>query len=831
MVGPLPATGRGGTGGCGREWWWGWVGVGGADQAGGADVKSMIPWIMLATPALAAAQGDPATLSVQTDNVPLRTSATIEPGAQPVIDVDGDGVIHVLADGVVLDFARGAILRGAAAQTAGDKLAGVGIRVDGHKDVTIRNVRLTGFKVGIWATRADGLTIENADVQDIYRMRLASTPIAESGEDWLWPHRNDQGQWRDVYGGAIVVENSSGVTIRACTVRRSQNGIILDRVTGAKVYDNDCSFLSGWGLAMWRSSDNTITRNALDFCVRGYSHNVYNRGQDSAGILLFEQCSRNIIAENSATHGGDGLFGFAGHDALGETFMNAERERLRAQTGRKDVDDLIEIPEEMIAARKRAGCNDNIIVGNDFSFAAAHGLEMTFSFGNKVVGNRFVGNAICGVWGGYSADTLISGNYFESNGGAGYGEERGGVNIEHGRDNTIVRNTFVKNAAGVHLWARANPAFARMPWGLANAETSGGDTGGVPSARSLIAGNTFEGDRVALRVRNSAGSVFAQNTTTDVAREIDADEGSPVDTTARAVVDVPAPKFEVYGTTRPVGRAPELDGRAAIVMAEWGPWEHESVYFRERQRGPRADMFEVFGVSGDVAAERIGGATGEHAPRVAVIQRKPDAPTRVPAQVMIAPPTDTPGIWPYTVRVTGKGLEHTITGILVSAPWTVRIWNWTANPMTDIEAWRAEATAPGAVAAEFDALNLPFGYRSPSAMNIAPVVSEAAIKPTKFAIIARTMLPLSAGSWIIRTRSDDGLRVTADGRVVIERWNTHGPTNDEATLTLDVEREVPITVEYFQNDGYATLTLEIQPAPAPPGTRQSPGDVPLADTP
>ena len=55
------------------------------------------------------------------------------------------------------------------------------------------------------------------------------------------------------------------------TVRRGQNGLILDRVDHAKIYDNDCSFLSGWGLAMWRSCDNSIARNAFDFCVRGHS--------------------------------------------------------------------------------------------------------------------------------------------------------------------------------------------------------------------------------------------------------------------------------------------------------------------------------------------------------------------------------------------------------------------------------------------------------------------------------------------------------------------------------------------------------------------------------
>ena len=68
---------------------------------------------------------------------------------------------------------------------------------------------------------------------------------------------------------------------------------------------------------------NSTARNACDFCIRGYSHGVYNRGQDSAGILMFEQCSGNVIAENSATHCGDGLFAFAGKEALGETEPSA----------------------------------------------------------------------------------------------------------------------------------------------------------------------------------------------------------------------------------------------------------------------------------------------------------------------------------------------------------------------------------------------------------------------------------------------------------------------------------------------------------------------------
>ncbi len=97
------------------------------------------------------------------------------------------------------------------------------------------------------------------------------------------------------------------MTVRRVKVWRGQNGVVLDHVLKCQVYDCDCSFLSGWGVALWRSNGNVVARNALDFCVRGYSHGVYNRGQDSAGILCFEQSCDNIIAYNSATHCGDGF--------------------------------------------------------------------------------------------------------------------------------------------------------------------------------------------------------------------------------------------------------------------------------------------------------------------------------------------------------------------------------------------------------------------------------------------------------------------------------------------------------------------------------------------
>jgi parallel beta-helix repeat protein len=516
------------------------------------------------------------TIELTRDNTEVTRSCTIRIAPGTIIeDADRNGILHIKADDIVVEFEKGSVLQGAAINNNWNELKGQGIRIDGHKNVTIRNAELAGFKVGLYATHADKLTLDNLNIHDGYRQRLKSTPEKEHNDDWMFPHNNDNREWMTNHGGAIVIERSYSCTLSNTTVRTTQNGIILDRVTTSQVFDNDCSFLSGWGLAMWRSSENTIARNAFDFCVRGHSEGVYNRGQDSAGILVFEQCSSNTFAENSATHSGDGFFGFAGREALGEV-------------PHKDEDGPFD--------PKTAGCNDNIIVGNDFSFAPAHGLEMTFSAGNLVLGNRFVENAICGIWGGYSRSTIIARNTFEGNGGMSYGQERGGVNIEHGSDNIIADNTFTNNRCAVHLWWDNDGALLEKPLVKANDKGASGN---------IIANNTIEiNDQhpftrdkdknrplVVLHLRDVApndakdfkpthvnNNIYAGNTATLTpanAKEFDVQDGIELLRPTNAPdLHIPQLKLKLPGNKQPVGARANLRGRVNIIMTEWGPWDH-----------------------------------------------------------------------------------------------------------------------------------------------------------------------------------------------------------------------------------------------------------------
>lgn len=721
----------------------------------------MVPLSLLIplVPLLAQPQELPELEVTRDDTVVSGSCRIVIPEGHVIRDANDNGVIHVVKPDLVVAFAPGSVLRGAPDGTRPDSLTGIGVRADGVSGVTLRGLHVRGFRVGLHAWKADGLVLEDSSFTGNFRQHLRSTPEAEDAVDWLRPHENDDNQWMRNYGAAVYLEESEGLTVRRVEVRRTQNGLVLDRVRDSRIYDNDASFLSGWGLALWRSSGNTITRNAFDFCIRGYSHGVYNRGQDSAGILLFEQCSDNVIAGNSATHGGDGVFGFAGNEAL--------------QTA------------------GRAGCNRNILVDNDFSCAAAHGIELTFSFGNVFARNRLVENAICGVWGGYSQETVITDNEFSGNGEMGYGLERGGVNIEHSKRNVISHNTFRDNRCGVHLWWDEDGGLASKPWAEHN---------GTACKDNIISGNTFQGDETAIHLRDAKRTLLAGNTFNEVGQEM-AVEGASTFLKQPEARDPPeVPEVEVLGKTRPVGARPELAGRENIIMTPWGPWDHKQPLLVPVSRKGGEHVYEIHGLgrAPEVEPLRARGlevglveAGEEGVPRLRVAARKP-------------------GAHPYEIDISSEGTTLTAAGTLLYAVWELRVFPWDVDPRKDLEAWRALAGGEQAFEAEVTELSLQYGHGGPAELGLSEAVSASDLGGDRFGTVARTRLPLQAGTWRLETLSDDGVRVTVDGRPVIENWTWHGPTRDTGEISLEARRTVEILVEHFEIDGYAVLTLDIE---------------------
>src|SRR6267143_4566168 len=358
--------------------------------------------------------------------------------------------IIVRGDNISVDF-RGATLEGIDPQADPDQARDTAIVIDGGNTIVLANAHIHGYKIGILARGTHAVALLGNDVSHNWKPRLFSLVEHESLVDWLSFHHNEKDEWLR-FGAAIYLQDVQGAELRDNLAVGGMNGLMLVRSTGVMIRDNNFSFNSGLGIGLYRSSEDTIVRNRLDYNVRGYSHGHYTRGQDSADLLLFEQSSRNVVAYNSMTHGGDGIFLWAG-----QTTMDSG-------TG---------------------GANDNVFYGNDVSYATANGVEATFSR-NEIIANRAWGSEY-GVWGGYSFQTEIVGNDFRGN--------RTGIAIEHGQDNVIANNRFDHDSTAIRLWA---DSIEPSDWGYPKHH----DT---RSRDYRIGGNAFIGNRTILSVRNTTG--------------------------------------------------------------------------------------------------------------------------------------------------------------------------------------------------------------------------------------------------------------------------------------------------------------------------------------
>lgn len=672
----------------------------------------------------------------------IHGSTRVEPGKlvrPPLGKEKKDGVIVIEKQkGIDVDLS-GVELRGVPLGTDLDRCDGWGIVVKDSEDVTIHGGTIGGYKGCIVATNVKRLKLDGVTFDGWYGMHLRSTVDAEDESDWLYPHENDAGQWITNYGGAISLTDCDAPTITKCTGRHGQNGILLTRTNGASIVANDFSFLSGWGLAMYRSSKALVRENAFDYCVRGYSHEVYWRGQDSAGILMFERCSDNVFLWNSATHGGDGVFLFAGNDTVeGRAFAKGELDA--------------------------GGSDRNVWYENDFSFAVANAIEATFSSDNWAIGNRLDGSHQHGVWGGYSRRMVIAQNSIR-------GTIGGGISIEHGQECVIASNALAKNDVALELWWDEDKDLVEGPFGR-HRDTSSRDT--------QVIFNKFEDNKRDLSLRSTKNVRFSSYNTFSPGgnlelREDASDPGALDDlvllwTTAKGdraqygpsglcersslrrmgdMIEGPAAAALVYPPIVPGGAQrwpdavsgkrppsrlrprPDKEGLDTIVMGEWGPWD-----FRSGEPRP--------------VAKKSG-------------------------------------------------------GLLADATWDATWFAWTKelDPREHLADYRKLASKPVASA------------RVPNFND--PWSRDASIKSktttNHFGLVATTTIELpEKGKYVASVLSDDGVRLSIDGKPVVENWTWHAPTRNESTIELAKGKHT-LDLEYFQIDGAYALSVALTKAP------------------
>ena len=655
--------------------------------------------------------------------------------------------LTIKGDDVTIDL-TGVTIEGGDPFGDPDRYTGVGILIDGGSRVTIRGGAVRGFKVAVRATHAPGLHLTGLDVSYNWKPRLLSGIEQEDQTDWLSYHQNEKDEWLR-YGAAIYVSDSDDVEVDHSRAVQGMNGLMIVRSSHAKVWNNIFSWLSGVGVGMYRTTDSRIMHNKIDWCVRGYSHGFYNRGQDSAGVLMYEQSSRNVVAYNSITHGGDGIFLWAGQSTM--------------DTG-------------------QGGANDNTFYENDVSSAVANGIEATFSR-NTFAKNR-IEDCWHGIWGGYSFDSLIAGNSFIGN--------TEGIAIEHGQHNRIIGNSFSGEDTSIRLWANATQD---PNWGYPKAR----DT---RSRDYEIIDNHFLGEAIALDVTRTEKITAASNDYTRVGTRLR--QGPDVLYFSEPVIMDWIRPVIVWPVTLVSGMDAMLPpharrGRATIIVDEWGPYDYLSPKLWPSGRpGERPLNLRVLGPEGQWRLRSIRGATAS------------TTAGRVPGEIVISPAGRGADLFVELeyrgAAVTSprgqqfpEGAPYRFSYSLFdpAIDWTARFWKFDA------------ASDPLSAPAAFTALmaTSPARTESLDRLNFANARAFGDGWTDHVAVGAEGTFEVPSGKYELSVTSDDGIRVWVDERLVIENWNIHGPTENHAALSGGKHR---IRVQYFQNTGAAALMVSIK---------------------
>lgn len=672
----------------------------------------------------------------------ITRSVRVAPGVYrlPGFSTPDSALITVRGNDITVDM-RGVVLVGTPPDSAPDAARGSAVRIDGGRNVRVHGLTARGFMVGILARNVRQLVLDSNDLSYSWKPRLFSVVEHESLNDWLSYHKNENEEWLR-FGAGLYLRGISGGRITGNTVRQSMNGLLLSHSDSLDIRDNDFSYNSGLGIGMYRARWHRVVHNRADYNVRGSSHGFFQRGQDSAALLMFEQCSFNVIAYNSMTHSGDGLFLWAGQQTM--------------DTG-------------------QGGSNDNLFLMNDFSYAPTNGMEATFSR-NEFIGNRVHGSTH-GLWGGYSYGSRIIGNCFADN--------RIAVAIEHGQNNVVGGNHFVRDSLAIRLWA---DSIAPSDWGYPKHR----DT------RSIgwrIVENLFLRVPERMRLANTQVTDSSRNVVRDSVGDV-CDPARIVPTTAwwrvPAIPDAPLRWPAAANAERP---------RDAIVVDEWGPYDW---------RSPK--LWPLDSTRATTVRLRVLGPAGRW--RVLTqrgITRLSADDGRVGDTLVVVPHAGAAGDWAVVLEYRGAAATSP-TGVRSAANLPVQFRYERFEPA---QRWTqrifayADSTDPFKTPAAFEAML----QRTPLLEREAPRLDwywsrprDPQIPASRFAMVATSEVQLPPGRYTLRTLSDDAVRVWVDDVMVIDHWTPHETAPSYADLRGGAHR---LRVQYAQVSGWVELRLDI----------------------
>ena len=361
------------------------------------------------------------------------------PGRYRIADPAERGVIIAASSGTRIDL-TGVVLESGDSVPA--RFSGVGIASDDVDGVSILNGTVRGYRYGIRLEGGRGHRVSGSDVSGSRAQSLRSTAEAPDGADRLDPARPDVFL---AYGGGILLRQTTGASVTGIVARGAQNGIALFEARESYLADNDVSGNSGWGIHLWLSSRNVVTRNQAHHTLRCPSSNC-----GAAASLLREGSDSNIVADNDLTTSSVGLL------------ITGQAPLTRASVG-------------------------NLIHRNDASRALGSGFVATFGWSITFLENR--------------ADSLVHGfrldhvNGSTLRGNTVIAARGAAILAEHGRDNSIESNVLVDARVGIVVAAPRRAGARSSGYRIDDNVIGSAEQGLVLQATtgSRVRGNLFDG--------------------------------------------------------------------------------------------------------------------------------------------------------------------------------------------------------------------------------------------------------------------------------------------------------------------------------------------------
>ncbi|WP_164545728.1 right-handed parallel beta-helix repeat-containing protein [Paenibacillus albus] len=210
--------------------------------------------------------------------------------------------IVIAADHITID-GNGAVIRGRGKPGNIHTFNGTGVSCNGYNGVTVKNLSVHGFKIGMKVANGSGWIIAHNDFSDNY-----------TDPDYGWGDGEPN--------GALLLERVSESIISHNIGNRVWNGLYLRYANRNKVIGNTFAHCTNVCLKLWGASGNEIDGNIMNYGIRIAPGEVHAR--DSTSVLIETGSNDNRILNNDFTYGGDGVFirSLNGYVSTGNYFEN-----------------------------------------------------------------------------------------------------------------------------------------------------------------------------------------------------------------------------------------------------------------------------------------------------------------------------------------------------------------------------------------------------------------------------------------------------------------------------------------------------------------------------